>query len=164
LTLEELRSRREAIKVQIAAIQRKPDDRKHEHDIPVEEFVRKVVRGAFRFKRMTDRKEKKAIILSLFSEIYVKDRSVIAFKFREDFGVVDQVKLGAGFSTPPIHLPEPFTLELADPLPQGMRRCSGCRKISPATDFYPRKGQCRDCIAVKAHAAYFRRRSGLNDA
>jgi site-specific DNA recombinase len=160
LTLEELRTRREALKTQIASLQRRPDNQEPQRDIPVEEFARKVVRGAFRFKRMTDRKEKKAIILSLFSEIYVKDRSIIAFKFREDFGTDNQVKLGAGFSMPPIHLPEPFTLEPADPLPKGMRRCSCCRKISPAADFYPRKGQCRACIAVKAHEAYLRRRTG----
>jgi DNA invertase Pin-like site-specific DNA recombinase len=159
LTLEELRSRRDALKVKVASLQRRPEHQETSRDISVEEFARKVVRGAFRFKRMMDRREKKAVILSLFSEIYVKDRSVIAFKFRENFVVGDQETLGAGFSTPPIHLPEPFTLEPADPLPEGTRRCSCCRTIFPTAEFYPRKGQCRRCIAVKAHEAYLRRRS-----
>ena len=104
MTLDELRSRRNAIKAQIASLQRRVADQKDQGDISTEELVRKVVRGAFRFKRMTDRKEKKAIILALFSEIYVKDRSIIAFKLRDDLHASGADKLGAGFSTPPIHL------------------------------------------------------------
>ena len=159
ISLEELRSQREAIKTQIASLQRRTSDQEDRHDISTEQLVRKVVRGAFRFKRMTDRKEKKAIILALFSEIYVKDHSIIAFKLRDDLHVDGNAKLGAGFSTPPIHLPTPFTLAPLDPLPDGMRRCSSCKNVFPAVEFYPRKNQCRRCIATKAHTAYLRRRA-----
>jgi DNA invertase Pin-like site-specific DNA recombinase len=153
-----LRDRRNAIKAQIEAIARRDTNTSARGELIIDELAKKVVRGAFRLKRLNhDPHAQKAIILATFSEIYVKDRSVIAFKFREDFGVGNQMKVGAGFSTPPIHLPAPFTLEPADPLPHGMRRCSCCRKIFPAAEFYPRKGQCRTCIAGKAHEAYERR-------
>ncbi len=159
MTLEELRTRRDTIKTQMASLHRRVADQKDERDISTEELVRKVVRGAFRFKRMTNRKEKKAIILALFSEIYVKDRSIIAFKLRDDLHATSAAKLGAGFSTPPIHLPTPFALTVVDPVPAGMRRCSACNNVFPAEEFYPRKGQCRRCIAAKAHEAYLRRRA-----
>lgn len=161
LTVDELRTRREAIKTQIASLQRRGPDQKDDHNISIEELARKVVRGAFRFKRMTSRQDKKAIILALFSEIYVKDRSIIAFKLRDDLHATGAAKLGAGFSTPPIHLPMPFALARIDALPEGMRRCSACQTVFPADEFYPRKGQCRRCIATKAHAAYLRRREAL---
>ncbi len=161
ITVDELRDRRSAIRTQIEAISRRNTDRDARDELGIEELAKKVVRGAFRLKRLNnDPHAQKAIILAAFSEIFVKDSSIIAFKLREDFGVGNQVKLAAGFSTPPIHLPEPFTLEPDDPLPDGMRRCSCCRKIFPAADFYTRKGQCRRCIAAKAHEAYLRRRSG----
>lgn len=159
LTLEELRSRRDAIKAQIASLQRRVVDQKDQRDLPTEELVRKVVRAAFRFKRMTDRKEKKAIILALFSEIYVKDRSIIAFKLRDELHGSSAPKFGVGFSAPPIHLEKPFTLPVAEPVPEGMRRCSCCRELSPVTEFYPRKNQCRRCTGRKAHEGYLRRRS-----
>jgi len=159
MTLDELRVRREAIKTQIASLNRCAPDREDRHDISTEELARKVVRGAFRFKRMTDRKEKKTIILALFSEIYVKDRSIIAFKLRDDLHATSVAKLGAGFSTPPIHLSTPFMVKPIDAVPDGMRRCSACKNVFPANEFYPRKGQCRRCIAKKAHGAYLRRRS-----
>src|SRR5260370_39982480 len=104
-----------------------------------EEFARKVVRGAFRFKRITDRKEKKAVILSLFSDLYLKDRSITAFKFRDDLGMKSGVKLGPGFATPRIHLDTPFTLPpVVPPSPRGIRRSSACRQVRGASDFYPR--------------------------
>jgi len=160
VTLDELRTRREGIKTQIASLQRRTEDQEQQRDMSTEEFARKVVRGAFRFKRITDRKEKKAVILSLFSDLYLKDRSIIAFKFRDDLGMKSGVKLGPGFGTPAIHLDEPFTLAPVDPPPpEGMRRCSCCRKVLAATEFYPRKGQCRRCIATKAHAAHLHRRA-----
>jgi DNA invertase Pin-like site-specific DNA recombinase len=154
-----LRDRRNAIKAQIEAIARRNTNASARGELIIDELAKKVVRGAFCLKRLNhDPHAQKAIILATFSEIYVKDRSVIAFKFREDFGLGSQMKLGTGFSAPPIHLPEPFTLEPADPLPEGTRRCSCCRKIFSMTEFYSRKGQCRGCIAVKAHQAYTRRK------
>ncbi len=159
ISIDELRDRRSAIRTQIEAISRRNTDGNARRELGIEELAKKVVRGAFRLKRLNnDPHAQKTIILAAFSEIFVKDRSIIAFKFREDFGVGNQVKLGAGFSTPPIHLPEPFTLQPTDPLPEGTRRCSCCRTVRPATEFYPRKGQCRRCIAIKANTAYLRRR------
>jgi hypothetical protein len=124
-----------------------------------QELSRKVVRGAFRLKRLGgDPQAQKRIILAAFSEIFVKDLSIVAFKFREDFGLSARNEFGDGFAAPPIHLETPFTMPSIDPLPDGMRRCSCCRGVFPATEFYPRKGQCRGCIAVKAHQAYTRRK------
>jgi DNA invertase Pin-like site-specific DNA recombinase len=159
ITVDELRDRRNAIRTQIEAISLRNTDRSARRELGIEELATKVVRGAFRLRRLNDDPHaQKAIILAAFSEIFVKDSSIIAFKFREDFGVGNKVKLGLGFSTPPIHLSEPFTLEPIDPLPGGTRRCSCCRKIFPTAEFYPRKGQCRACIATKAHEGYVRRR------
>jgi hypothetical protein len=104
MTLNELRVRRETIKTQIASLQRRTNDQEQPRDVSTEEFARKIVRGAFRFKRMTDPKEKKAIILSLFQDLYIKDRSIIAFKFRDDFELRAQQEPGDGFATTPIHL------------------------------------------------------------
>ena len=160
VTLDELRTRREAVKSKIASLKRQTANVQEQPETSIEEFARKVVRGAFRFKRLSDRNEKKAIILSLFSDLYLKDSSIIAFKFRDDFGMKSGVKLGAGFSAPPIHLKEPFALPPAEsPLPEGMKRCSACRRVLSVTDFYPRKNQCRSCIAVRAHGGYVRRRA-----
>lgn len=156
-----LRDRRSAIRMQIEAASRRNTNRDERPELGVEELAKKVVRGAFRLKRLNnDPHAQKGIILAALSELFVKDHSIVAFKFREDFGLAARNQFADGFATPPIHLETPFTLPSIDPLPDGMRRCSCRHAVFPAAEFYPHRGQCRKCMAKRAHEGYVRRRRG----
>ncbi|HEY5743165.1 MAG TPA: hypothetical protein VIS99_11550, partial [Terrimicrobiaceae bacterium] len=158
ISLDELRARREEIRKDVAAVQSRQSVRRQKPSFAIEEFVRLVIRGALRLKRMKDRKEKKAIVLGLFSEIYVKDHSIVAFKFREDVPLSGWVSEAAAKA--PIQLEPPFSLHREqEPVPEGLHRCSRCRKILPVTMYFPNKWQCKPCIKVKAHEAHLRRKA-----
>lgn len=154
---EELRTRREQLRREVAAVKAKQPAERRGNSLELEQFVGLVVRGAMRLKRLTDRSEKKAIIQSLFSEVYVKSDCITAFKFRADLPTLDGVSDVA--SRAPIQVEPPFRL-LPPPVPvqAGHKRCSDCGDVHPLALFYPNKGQCKPCIKVKMSAAHRRRK------
>ena len=142
IDLDELRERRDAIRRQIAAISRQSDEPEQEATFNLADFAAKVVRGAFRLKRLTDAKEKKAIIHSLFSMILIKGDAISAFKFRDDFGggngAIDPIIANA-----PIELGTPFRASAPEePTQDGYRRCSCCKHPRPLIEFYAKRGMC----------------------
>lgn len=162
ISLAELRSRREALKSEAANIKQREQANDRKPALDLEAFVRLLVRGAVRLKRMSSPSEKKAIIMSLFEEIYFKDKSITAFKFRHE---VPLPGLSDAAAKTPIQLEQPFALQAsgAEILPAGRKRCSCCKVIHPEDAFFKRRGQCKGCmkkLAAEAHQRRKRRRLG----
>lgn len=157
ISLAELRSRRAVLKFEAASIKQREQANDRKPTLDLEAFVRLIVRGAVRLKRMSNPGEKKAIILSLFEEIYFKDQSITAFKLRHD---VPLPGLSDAAAKAPIQLEQPFALQVAraEILPAGHKRCSCCKVIHPEDAFFKGRGQCKGCMKKLAAEAHQRRK------
>lgn len=156
LELDEYRTRRDALRHQLDEIERRVAKQDEKPITGIEEIARKVVRGAFRLKRVSDVAARHEIIHSLLAELHVKDDAIVAFRLR-------LVDTGGSPAAGLIFLQPPFSLRKPEPsVPAGFRRCSCCGETKPEGAFYtskPRKNECRLCLSKKAHAAYLRRRA-----
>jgi len=156
ISREELRTRRDSIRQEIVALTPLQPNQREKPSMELERFVRLIVRGAYRLKRMTDLKEKKSIIMALFSEIYIKGNSIIAFKFRADIPLDADASTSAATAT--IQLDQPFAIVTKETVAVGHKQCSCCNQILPSSRFRKLQGQCMPCVAVKAAEAHQRRR------
>jgi hypothetical protein len=162
IELEEFRSRRDALRRRIVEASKSVTTATQEPSMSLEQFAQRVVRGAFRLKRLTDAKEKKLTIQALFAVILVKQSTIVGFKIRED--------LGPEIAGEVIHLEPPFQMQAATDLyPAGHRRCTKCLRILPDLQFpvkraggTDKRSRCRDCLCAQAHDAYLRRKSARN--
>lgn len=157
MPISELRARKENLRREVAKLEAREEAERRKPRFELLEFVRLVVRGAMRLKRLNDRQEKKAIILSLFSEIFIKDQTITAFRFRPDVPLIDGVSETAVKEA--IQLEKPFRLAPEPvPIPPGHKRCSCCENVHPLSMYFPNKGQCKPCIKVKMREAHIRRK------
>lgn len=112
--------------------------------------------GAKAWTGLTCPRERKALLATLFMEIYVQGESITAFRLAPslvgassgDWGWVAQI---------PVTLPTPF--RLAPPpkvvvIPDGHRQCSRCQGVLPTTEFYPKLAACKPCINADNNARY----------
>ena len=162
IELEELRTRREAIRHQITELERQNAKADATEDAGMEDFVRKVVRGALRLSRITDPKEKKTLIQGLFSQVFLRGDSIVSFKFQPDLHIPGSDGQAANL---PIQLETPFRLREPEPsVPARHQRCSCCHEAKKDTEFYPRKCECKACISQKAKLAHQRRKAARTTA
>lgn len=162
LTLEELRTRREELRKEAATLRKKQAEMVEKPTFQLADFVRLVVRGALRLKRIgnqpANRREKKLLIMELFSEIHIRDSAIVSFKFRAGLPLGDSISDLA--KKAPIHLDTPFTVrQKPAPAPAGHKRCSCCQTVLPVELFFPKRGECKECVKGKAHAAHLRRKA-----
>lgn len=158
LTTDEFGTRRDRIKREIAEVKRRHAPVTEKPSMEMDQFARLIVRGAMRLRRLNAPREEKAIIHAIFEEVYVRDASITAFKLRGDLPV-PAGQVGEAIARAAIQLPAPFRLRPPEqPLPAGQARCSCCREIKPTDQFYRGRGECKECLSAKAHAAHLRRK------
>ncbi|MGC3991647.1 MAG: recombinase family protein [Chthoniobacteraceae bacterium] len=152
ITIDVLRERQQALAKERQFLEsRQPQGAAEKWSL--EDFARKVVRGAYRYGRLVDVHEKKEFITVLFSEVYLKGDGIASFRLRENF-------LGStnGNSNSVVELPAPFRLSNPDDeIPEGQRRCSSCKEVKAEREFLRRRGQCHPCRKSKDRERYLRR-------
>lgn len=156
LTLDEFRTRREAIRKEREALSRSLTPSKPQTPDGLATLARLVVKAAMRFPKTKDPMVRKKIIAEIFAEIHVRDRQVIGFRFRESF--FGEAQLPEGSS---IMLSTPLPVgDQPEQLPEGIRRCIRCGEAKPVSSFYRRLNRCDCCRRVEEHDRYIRRKSG----
>ena len=111
------------------------------------EFVRLVVKSAVQFDRIADPRQRKEILVQIFSEVFFRceRRSlpcITAFRFNPVFvALMDPLNEHLGQI---INLEKPFRNDGG--IPEGFRRCKLCTKILPVESFKPKSFRCRDCL------------------
>lgn len=155
LTLDEFRTRREAIRKEREALSRLFIPSKPQAPDQLTTLARLIVKAAMRFPRTNDPLTRKKIIAEIFAEIHVRDRQLVGFRFRESL-------LGNA------QLPEGTTIMLSTPLPigpqseklpEGDRRCIRCGEVKSVSEFYRRLNRCNGCRKVEERERHLRRKS-----
>lgn len=151
IDLEDLKSRRQQIRRQIAELENGPKTQADAGKKEIEAFARQVVRGAVRFKGLSDKANKKEIIQSLFEEIHIRESSITTFRFSPDLGIPNEEMAGL------IHLEEPFGEPIRkEVLPKGHKKCTRCGQVLPYDRFFRYKqarpyepgnltSKCKEC-------------------
>lgn len=154
LTLDEFRTRREAIRKEREALSRSFAPPKPQTPDGLATLARLVVKAAMRFPRTKDPLVRKKIIAEIFAEIHVRDRQVMGFRFRESLFGDAQLPEG---STTMLSTPLPVG-PLPEQLPEGVRRCIRCDEAKPVSEFYRRLNRCHCCRKKEERERYLRRR------
>lgn len=160
LTLDEFRTRREAIRKEREALSRSFAPPKSQDPDGLTKLARLVVKAAMRFPRTRDPFTRKKIIAEIFAEVHVRDRQIVGFRFRESL-------LGDA------QLPEGSTIMLATPLtvgpqpeqlPEGTKRCIKCGEVKPVSEFYRELNRCNGCRKAEERERYLRRKGSALEA
>lgn len=161
VTLDELRTRRAAIRQDIEAANRlavpKPTPNRNDFF----KLAKMLVKGALRVHTLTDKKQIKLIVNQLFAAIHVRDHQIVSFKFTPS----SSSTLDADSVLPlEVLLSEP--LQIGTPpevVPEGHRRCIDCGELKTVPEhFYRMLNQCNPCRSAVAREAYLRRRARAN--
>lgn len=158
IELEDLRRRREELRRVAAVAERAGSEQHRRQEFDLEQFVRMVVRGAHRLRRISDRKEKKEIIHALLESVTVKDDGIVSFTLRADLRTALETQQQTADA--PIHLATPFRLRPAkEELPPGTTRCLHCEQVLPTETFRAGSNRCHPCVATQMRSAYERRKA-----
>lgn len=144
--IAEFRQRRRELRGQIAALENIPANASATADsaITVRRLCELVVRAVSGFDR-ADPSAQKAILQSVFSDVFFLQESICAFTFAPSF--IADVGRGINVASETIYLEPPFRLR--EPVPDGYKRCTCCQEPRPVSDFYRKRAQCRDCFNGK---------------
>ena len=120
-----------------------------------------IAKGLAGWDALTDDKDRKALLASMFTEIYYQGASIVSFKLSASLvGTLDDA--WSAVAAIPIPLPKPFRLhepEVETEIPVGHRKCSRCKTVKPETAFYgPKRPACRQCCLEANKRGYERRR------
>lgn len=161
MTVDELRSKREAIRKERAVIEQVASPKAVAGKAEFLQMARMVVKAAYRFIGITDKREQKEIIHELLSEVHIRQSQIISLRFRPSAfaGVAGESAVGSKV----ILLPEPFWVgEPPDVLPPDHRRCIKCSAVKPVSEFYRKFNRCKPCVAYQQRERDKRRRLKSN--
>jgi hypothetical protein len=118
-------------------------------------LARLVVKAAMRFPATKDPMVRKKIVAEIFSQIHVRDRQIIGFRFRESLLSDTQMPEAATImlSTPLPIGPQP------EQLPEGTKRCIKCGEVKDVSGFYRTLNRCHPCRKIEEHERYERRKA-----
>lgn len=163
LSLADAKNRRQALKESKRALLISLDStsqRNAETPLPEGIIGRIVANGVKAWTELATTKERKEFIAKIFIEVFVKNGCITAFRLAPSLVGVDSGDW-AWVADVPITLPEPFRITPApdeSPIPDGHRRCNGCKQVLPLDAYYKTRGRCRSCDnAAKAAALKARR-------
>jgi site-specific DNA recombinase len=158
LTLEELRTRREAIRKDKETLSRAfPSAPTAFSQDGLGNLARLVVKAAMRFSATRDPMVRKKIVAEIFAQIHVRDRQIIGFRFRESLLSDTQMPEAAT-----IMLSTPLPIgPLPEQLPEGTKRCIKCEEVKPVSEFYRTLNRCHPCRKIEERERYERRRGKL---
>lgn len=157
ISLAELKLKRTAIRNEREALAKLDTPKSAPSHDQILETARRVVKAAVRFRGLTDKRQQKAIIHSLFEAIYIRDRAIVSFTLCEGIIGDESTDKTVGLVT----LAEPLWIG-PKPAPEGFRRCIECDALKPERDFYRILNQCDPCRNAKANER--RRRRKAKDA
>lgn len=142
--LDELKERKGKLAEERARIRRLAEaQRGAELDIAEKagmEAANLVAKGARALEASTSDAERKELIKSLFSEIYFRGESIIAFTFAPGLLPPDGGESFAGIAHGLVSLGEPFCLDgPKEPAPQGLKCCTRCGETKPVDEFHRKR-------------------------
>lgn len=111
--------------------------------------------GADAWKSLACPRKRKALLTTLFCEVYLRGESVTAFRLAPSLVGTD-AGVWSWVADIPVTLPMPFriTPEEDPPPPDGHKRCTRCKKVAPLADFYSTRPACRACEKAANNARY----------
>lgn len=153
LSVDELRSKREAIRRERDAFEQtlKPKPSPDHASLLLQ--ARLVVKAALRFSKIGDRYQQKVILNELFSEIHVRRHEIISFKFRPS-------AMGGNEGADQVLLAQPVRIGSAPMIiPEGHRHCIKCLQVKPKSQFYRNLSRCNPCRKAADRENYQQRKA-----
>lgn len=164
LDLAEAKQRRDRLKEERKRILKSQEaQQKPEATGELRGVAAQIAKGLAGWEELTDLKDKKALLASIFTEIYFQGASIVSFKLSAGLvGTLDDA--WAAVAAIPIPLPKPFRLhepEAETEIPAGHRKCSRCKTVKSESAFYgPKRPSCRQCC-LEANRRYYARKTGV---
>jgi len=109
--------------------------------LTVEELARLVIKGALRFQPINDKREQKAILQQIFTEVYFRDETITAFRFYP--ALIASIGEHGKELGQTVTLEKPFRAE--PEIPEGHTMCSRCGAVLPTIEFPKSRCQCSSC-------------------
>lgn len=156
ITLEEFKLKREGIRKEREALVKFNAPKKVRGNEEFLKMARIIVKAALRFRELKDRRQQKAILHELFSQIVVKDKAITSFKFRETALREPGTEANVQCSSVILSAPVPIGV-IPESLPVGKRRCIKCEEVLGTDQFYRNLNSCNSCRKVSERARHLRR-------
>ena len=166
MSLQEAKQRRlrlEEEKRGLLASLESAEERLVETDMPPGLIGRIGALGPEAWTSLETPQQRKVMLSTLFSEVYVQGESITAFRFAPSLVGRDSEKWG-WVADVPVVLPLEFRLK---PLPETVelppehRRCSRCGNVLPESEFWGARAACKNCCKADNRERY-RRKVGAN--
>ncbi len=162
ITIDELRTKREELRRSIEALEKLAKPQAKPEDSQILKFAKSIIKAALRFPKLADPLQKKKIIVGLLSEVHVRDKTIIGFKFRE---AVLPTEAFVSEGNPTITLPNPIPIgPHVETLPLGKKRCIKCQEVKDASQFYRRLNSCDPCRWAQLKERAFLRKATAKKA
>lgn len=157
IEVDELRSKREAIRKEIDRLSKMQKPKKPAGNSELDKVARLIVKAALRYPTITDVNQKRKIIREIFAELHIRDKAIVSFRFHDS--LMRGAAEGDGVINPTILIPEPICIgHLPDVIPKGTRRCLICKAVKPVADYYRKLNHCDPCRKEREKARYLRRK------